>query len=156
MIIQKSSVLISNRRLLWHLKQNLFQKRSCSLDRLSPSSSLPPHAARLNSQALKVRSVGSSYSYKDPPSGPSMTPSNAHSMPTLLPSFFQANLTHRLQHQHHRSLSPVRRADESPEARATNERQGAPNIRTPRGPQISSVLRGSATGGPTQLPVDTV
>lgn len=116
MIIQKSSVLISNRRLLWHLKQNLFQKRSCSLDRLSPSSSLPPHAARLNSRALKVRSVGSSYSYKDPPSGPSMTPSNAHSMPTLLPSFFQANLTHRLQHHHHRSLSPVRRADESPEA----------------------------------------
>lgn len=158
MIIQKSSVLIYNRPLLWQLKHKdkiYFRKGAVAWDsenRLSPSSSLPPPAARLNSRALKVRSVGSLSSHKDPPSGPWMTPSNAHSMPSPLPSFFQANLTHRLQHQHHPSLSPVRRADKSPEAVPLMNGRELQTSGHSGGPQISSVLHGSATGGPTQLP----
>lgn len=97
-------------------KQNLFQKRSCSLGQtqlfiISSSSRSQTELTGFKGSLSRVFVIS-----QRPPSGPSMTPSNAHSMPTPLPSFFQANLTHRSQHQHHRSLSPPRRADKSPEA----------------------------------------
>lgn len=106
-----------------------------------PSSSLLPHTARLNSQP-------------DGPSSSFPVPQGALSGSIQCSQHVSTVGILRTQPRRHCWPPPRHRADKSPEVVPLTNGREPQTSGTARSPQISSVLRISATGGAIQLPAD--